>query len=240
MNILAEFGIESVNHYTPLHYSVFIARSNALLGKPSLKAMGFKPCHLRSMSSKHDVARGFGEYAFLTIDPKPRILGAKLSAGFPHIAIRVPNSAFDGVEFSLCRFNVAMTRFLRRRGKPGFPASPANGNYYGAQQIPTARTKDEKQALLAAHLKKGTMIEVLIHGDLPLPSTTKIVCYDDADVAVVKSILDELSCPWHIIKEPPPRNYPRRADYARAVDEFVEKALADAGWRGNCLEFDRV
>src|SRR5688572_22783291 len=113
MGVLAKQGVERIHHYTPLHYVPFIATSRAILSKPSLKQAGFDQKHYRSMSHKHDVARGFGEYAHLTLDAEPRILKAKLSAGFPHIAISVPVTAVDPHPFSLCRFNVAMTRKLR-------------------------------------------------------------------------------------------------------------------------------
>jgi adenylosuccinate synthase len=96
MAVLEESGVNYVHHYAPLHYLPFIARSGALLGKPSLAAAGFAANHLRSKSSVHDVKRGFGAYAFLTLDPTPRILGAKLMAGFPHIGIAVPVAAVEG------------------------------------------------------------------------------------------------------------------------------------------------
>src|SRR3546814_20766322 len=54
--------------------------------------------------------------------------------------------------FRSCRFNIAMTRYLRRDGKPGFPESPSNGHYYDHQQIPTAREIAEKEAMLQKHL----------------------------------------------------------------------------------------
>ena len=60
--------------------------------------------------------RGFGNYAFLTLDVHPRILKAKLKAGFPHVAIEVPVDAFENMDYHLCRYNVAMTRQLRRFG----------------------------------------------------------------------------------------------------------------------------
>jgi hypothetical protein len=50
MTTLSTRGIETVQHYAPLHYLPFIARSNAILNKPSLEAAGFKNTHLRSMS----------------------------------------------------------------------------------------------------------------------------------------------------------------------------------------------
>src|SRR5262245_766517 len=121
MGLLADKNITHVYHYTPLHYLPFIGRSQSLMSKPSLKAAGFPQKHLRSMSNGQDVARGFGEYTHLTLEEHPAILRAKLAAGFPHVGIAVPFEVIEATKFSLCRFNVAMTRFLRRDGKPGFP-----------------------------------------------------------------------------------------------------------------------
>src|SRR5258708_4635167 len=85
MGILSDQGIADVRHYAPLHYLPFVVRSRSLMCKPSLAAAGFNPTHYRSMSYGQDVARGFGGYSHLTLDHKPRILRAKLAAGFPHV-----------------------------------------------------------------------------------------------------------------------------------------------------------
>ena len=239
MGILAKQGVESVNHYAPLHYLIFIARSNAILCKPSLKKAGFDQKHCRSMSHKQDVARGFGDYAHLTLDAEPRILLAKLAAGFPHVAIVVPVAAIDSTEFSLCRFNVAMTRRLRRGGKPGFAASDTNGRYYLGHQIPIARTDADKTAMLRMHLN-DTMIEVLVHGDLKLPKNTTVVCFSKADAQVASSLLKSIDCTWSVVVSKPPGAYPRDEAHVKAVSKFIAQAQADPAWRGDGLEFDRL
>ena len=239
MGVLQDQGVTWVHHYAPLHYLPFIARARALLSKPSLQRAGFTTSHLRSKSSKHDILRGFGDYAFLTLDSQPRILRAKLAAGFPHIAIAVPAVAVENSTYSLCRFNVAMTRFLRRNGKPGFPESATNGRYYDDHHIPVARTVTDKNAMLSKHLA-NTMIEVLIHGDLILPDETVVHCYANADASIARRVLTETQRPWIIDLSAPPSNYPRSNMYANAVDDFIRTALANPDWRGNGLEFDRV
>ena len=123
MSIFEECDIEFVSHHASLHYLPFIARSRALKSKPRLRDEGFDNSHFRSLSSRSDVNRGFGDYAFLTLALQPRIVQAKLKKGFPHITFLVPISAFEEIHFDLCRYNVAMTRYLRRDGKPGFPES---------------------------------------------------------------------------------------------------------------------
>jgi hypothetical protein len=240
MRFFDDFGIQFIHHYAPLHYLPFIARSEKLLSKPSLHKAGYGPRHLRSMSSRHDVVRGFGDCVFLTIDPHPRILNSKLNAGFPHVAISIPVAAVEFADFSLCRYNVAMTRVLRRGGLPGRPESDANGRYYANRQIPIARTLRDKRFLLAEHLPKKTMIEVLIHGDLSLPHDTKVVCFNAADLGLATKVLMVIKSGWKLEQVPPPGPYNRNPVYVDSVSQFIEQALADPEWRGNNLEFDRI
>lgn len=239
MSLLSEEGVDVVHHYTPLHYLPFVARDGALLTKPTLAARGFAPTHLRSKSSRHDVARGFGGYGFLTLEKHPRILAAKLKGGFPHIDIIVPADALESATFDLCRYNVAMTRYLRRGPTPGFPESETNGRYYGGHQIPVARTDNDKRAMLRKHYD-NTMIELLIHDDLALPEDTCIQVYSPEDQVLAAAALSAAEQPWNLELVSPPGAYPRSTGYAQAVDEFVQQALNDPTWLGNGLEFDRV
>lgn len=240
MGILTDNGVGAVHHYTPLHYLPFIARSGKLLGKPALSKAGFGASHLRSMSSQQDIQRGFGEHGFLTIDSHPRILAAKLNAGFPHIGIVVPSAVVEGQKFALCRYNVAMTRYLRRRGKPGFEESATNGRYYDARQIPIALEDADKAAMLKKYVGSDTMMEVLMYDELNLPTETRVVVYSRADVSIAERVLGVLNVPWSIVLTDAPGEYHRRQDYATAVLAFVERALADPYWRGDGLEFDRI
>jgi hypothetical protein len=240
MPVLADHQIYAVHHYAPLHYLIFITRSRSILSKPSLHKAGFTISHLRSMSHGLDVARGFGSYSHLTIDPQPRILRAKLAAGFPHIAINIPASEIDAVPFSLCRFNVAMTRQLRREDKDGFPESETNGRYYAGHQIPIARTDADKSAMLQKHLQENTMIEVLVHGDFNLSDETSITCFTEEDAGIAKQALGSLNRKWEVKVEMPPGPYPRDSAHVAAVTAFMQQAEADPNWRGNGLEFDRL
>lgn len=240
MSVLTDHQVEAVHHYAPLHYLIFIARSHSILSKPSLHKAGFAASHLRSMSHGLDVARGFGSYSHLTIDPQPRILRAKLAAGFPHIAINIPASEIDAVSFSLCRFNVAMTRQLRRDGKDGFPESETNGRYYDGHQIPIARTDADKSTMLQKHLQENTMIEVLVHGDFNLSDETSITCFEEEDAMIAGQILRSLDRKWNVKVETPPGPYPRDSTHVAAVTAFIQQAENDPKWRGNGLEFDRL
>lgn len=240
MGILERAAVEWVYHYAPLHYLPFIARSQALLCKPAITTAGFPDRHIRSMSKKQDIARGFGGYVHLTLDPHPNILRAKLQAGFPHVKLMVPASVIDAIEFSLCRYNVAMTRYLRKDGKPGFPESPTNGYYYEAQQIPVARLPEHKSTMLNAHLGRGTMIEVLVHGSLELTEATTVVCFCAHDFETAQRILGEINCGWECCLEASSSPYVPNAQHVNAVQAFIETALANPAWRGNGLEFDRI
>jgi hypothetical protein len=239
MGTLSANDIKTVQHYTPLHYLPFIARSRAILSKPSLDAAGFKSTHLRSMSRGQDVARGFGSYAHMTLDREPRILKAKLGAGFPHVALSVPTASVEAVPFSLCRFNVAMTRRLKRGKKRGAPESDANGRYYLGHQIPIATTTNDQTAMLAEHLPLGTMIEVLIHGDLKLPDDTVVTCYSTEDGKIARDLLSKTQAPWKVAVAEPQGDYPRSETHVASVEAFIKEAMTDPEWRGNGLEFDR-
>lgn len=239
MSLLVDAGIEFVAHYSPLHYLPFLARSRALKSKPALRAEGFDNSHFRSKSRSHDEARGFGDYAFLTLEIGPRIVKAKLCGGFPHIEVAVPAAAVDSTQFALCRYNIAMTRVLRRNGKPGRPESETNGRYYDSKQVPIAMTHADKCTLMSEHYGKN-MIEVLVPNQLQLPNDVKLICYSADDLQIVQQVLIALNCPWQSELLPPPGQYNRNADYALAVSEFINRALGDPDWRGDGLEFDRV
>lgn len=239
MGLLTDNHVEVVSHYTPLHYLPFVIRTGALMSKPALRRAGFGDAHFRSKSKAHDTKRGFERYAFLTLDASPRIVKAKLAGGFPHIAIIVPASAIESQTFDLCRFNVAMTRRLRRDGKEGWPESDTNGRYYNGKQVPIARRNSDKIAMLGEHLNQ-TMIEVLVNDHLALPNDTRIVAYHQDDFAIVNRVIRETGSPWHtdLVRAPGP--YPRKDAHARSVVEFIDRALHEPDWRGNGLEFDRV
>ena len=240
MGVLESAGVKEVHHYTPIHYLPFIARSRALLSKPAMRALGFPDTHFRSMSSRHDVARGFGEYAFLTLHPAPPILKAKLAAGFPHVRVTVPAGSVDDVAFDLCRFNVAMTRQLRRGGKAGFPESITNGRYYGKAEIPVARTERDQVAMLERYAGTDSMIEVLVPGEFPLLHGTAVYCFSAEDRDLAARILGRCDVDWSVIGVAPPGPYPRKPHYSRAVEQFVTQAFGNPQWLGDDLEFDRL
>lgn len=239
MGILGDHDVEAVLHYSPLHYLPFIARSRALKSKPALIKAGFGNDHFRSKSKQHDVKRGFEEYVFLTLDKSPRIVKAKLAGGFPHIALLVPALAIEQTGFDLCRYNVAMTRRIRRCDGNGWPESPANGRYYDNRQIPIARTTSDVSAMLEAHLGH-TMIEVLVRDGLKLPDDTTVVAFCEHDLTIVRDVLTATGSAWKSLVTEAPGPYPRKSVYVTRVEEFVENVLHDPKWRGNGLEYDKV
>lgn len=237
MNNLCKSGLDFVFHIAPIHYLTFIARSEALKSKSTLRSEGFGEDHFRSKSAHLDVRRGFGDYIHLSTNRHPPILQAKLAAGFPHICISIPSIALGDVGFDLCRFNVAMTRKLRREDKAGFSESLENGRYYDGMQIPIARTEQEQIQLIAA--QKGNMLEVLRRPPLQLPAETTLVVFNSHDRETGQRILAQFGIDWIITLSNEP-NYEPRADYTSACHEFVQRSLADPDWRGNGLEFDKV
>ncbi len=237
MNTLVANDIDLVFHIAPLHYLPFIARSKFLKSKVTLREDGFAKSHFRSKSGHLDVQRGFGDYIHLSTVGYPPILEAKLAAGFPHICLSIPATVLQGVEFALCRFNVAMSRQLRRDGKPGFAEGPANGSYYGKHQIPIARTEVEQQQLIQA--RNGEMLEVLVKPPVSLPDNTRVSVFSADDREIAMTVLEKSNAEWSVSLANAP-GYRACPQYSKACSQFIETSLDDETWRGNGLEFDRV
>lgn len=239
MGALSSSGLAYINHYAPLHYLPWIARDRALLSKTELRKRGFGDSHFRSTSWKQDSSRGFKDYAFLTIDTYPRILNAKLNAGFPHVAISVPAAEVEKTEYSLCRYNIARTRVLKKGNLPGRPEGNGNGRYYNTQQVPVANSDEDRIALLDKHLGVN-MIEVLVPGKLWLNHNSRILVYSKKDYKIAKNILLRCKRDWGVELVEPSGPYNRRDDYGASIIEFVNRCLEDPNWKGNGLDFDRV
>jgi hypothetical protein len=239
MNALTAHGIESVFHYAPLHYLVFIARSKALLAKAELTRRGYAASHFRSTSQRQDVTRGFEDFVHLTLEGFPPIFAAKLKRGFPHFTIRVPAAALDGVKFDLCRYNIAKMRYLRRRHKLGPKECSANGFYRGKMQVPIARGNVQCQALLKANHGRN-MIEVLVSRSFSLPEQTSLFLHSSADFSVASELLAALGLSWDCKLAPQGHCYTANASYRRRVTDFLERCAADKHWMGDGLDFDRL
>ncbi len=237
MNTLLANGIDLVFHVAPLHYLPFIARSRLLKSKATLRVEGFSESHFRSKSKHLDSQRGFGDYIHLSTIGHPPILEAKLAAGFPHVCLSIQAGILNGTEFDLCRYNVAMSRQLRRNDKPGFAEGPANGRYYDDQQIPIARTDLEQQQLIQA--RNGEMLEVLVKPPLALPENTRVSVFSSEDREKAVSVLEQLGAEWTVSLANAP-GYQARDHYSSACDQFIDMCLDDDSWKGNGLEFDRI
>lgn len=238
LGVLSQHEINSVFHYSPLHYLTFVARHRQLLSKPALINIGFKEHHFRSTSYKQDMKRGFAEFVHMTLDPHPPILRAKLAAGFPHFELQVPSTAVECGEFALCRFNIAKTRYFRG-AKQEPPETPANGRYYDGKLIPIARTSAERLDLFSANFNVN-MIEVLVPDRLSLPDETIVTLYHPEDLNIAEQIQHALGTPWQLRLMDVGGIYERNTRYARQVREFVARTLDADDWTGNGLEFDRV
>ncbi len=240
MNILTEFGIEYVRHYTPLHYLPFLVRAKSLKSKATLLSEGFSITHFRSKSKTLDVKRGFDDVVHLMIKASPRILIAKLMAGFPHVEIKIPTTILVGIDYDLCRYNIAMTRRLQSSPTGGFNENDENGRYYPGLCVPVARSDNEKRSLLQAHLSRSTIIELLVNSQLSLPDTTRISAFSPEDADIVDEIIDRTASSWQRDLSEPAGYYPRSAEYSTEVETFIEKLIIDPFWRGDGLEFDRL
>jgi hypothetical protein len=234
VHLLTSNNIDDVFHYAPLHYLLFIARSRALLSKDELLRRGFTQLHFRSTSRRVDTLRGFSNYVHLTLTEVPKILKAKLAAGFPHFELRVPAAHIDERSFHLCCFNIAKSRFIRTGKKPPVE-SPSNGRYHRGKELPTAGSAAECAALLQANLGVR-MIEVLLLSCLPLPDNTKLVFFHDSDQKTAEHLLRSLNVPWLMSRGA--TCYQPSHQYVNSVHEFLERAENEPEWRGNGLDFD--
>ncbi len=239
MGALSDVELEFVNHYAPLHYLPWIARDRALLSKSELRRREYPETHFRATSWRQDSARGFKDYAFLTIEKFPQILNAKLKAGFPHIAISVPVSDVEATNYSLCRYNIARTRILRRGNLPGRPEGDGNGQYYREQQVPVAFDEVERKALLKKHLNVN-MIEVLVPDKINLSDRVRIVTFSPEDKVLAKSVLRRNGRTWPVDVIEPTGPYNRKATYVASVKAFIERCFAEPAWKGSGLDFDRL
>ena len=103
-----------------------------------------------------------------------------------------------------------------------------------------ARSNEEMAAMLAECLPARIMIEILVHGDLALPNTTKVLCFSAADIEIANGVLASVGSPWPLQAADIPGAYPRNAEHARCIEDYLEQAMNDPEWRGNGLEFDRL
>ena len=239
MNTVSDFGIQHIYHIAPIHYLAFIARSGRLKSKTELVRSGFEAQHFRSKSKKQDVERGFENYAHLTTSEFPPILEAKLRAGFPHIALKIASRSLDNVDFDLCRYNVAMTRKLRRGNQFGHNEGPTNGYYFDGIQIPIARTYEDQYSLLTQNISRGNMIEILVPDALELAQPSEVITFNEHDAYLVQSILAKLECDW-LTECRQAELYNPHPEYVASCISYLKRATNDPEWHGDGLEFDKV
>jgi hypothetical protein len=236
--LLTQFGVQAVSHYAPLHYLPFIARRAALLSKTRLLALGFSRNHFRSTSREQDEQRGFGQFVHLTLQSNPPILRAKLQAGFPHFEVSIPAQHFEGVEYLLCRFNIAKTRHFR--GARRAPVeSKQNGKYLRGLLLPVAQTFEEREQLLQLNLGKR-MIEVLVREQLRLLRGVAFRFFHEEDLASAAHALTTLNVNTYTLEQDATVRYTPSTSYRAAVRRALEAAVSDSSWLGEALEFDRV
>jgi hypothetical protein len=223
-------------HYAPLHYLVFIARSETLYSKVQLLKMGFDRSHFRRTSQWQDERRGFANYVHLTMSALPPILRAKLDRGFPHFEVRIPAARLEQKNIHLCRYNIARSRYLRGASNIGPPENGCNGRYYGRKLLPTAETAGERAALLAKN--HPAKIEVLARIKVDLPNDTRLVFFHKSDVKLAQTLLRPLRRTWQC--EMAEFTYEPLPEYAAETRRFLKHVVADPSWRGDGLDFDKL
>lgn len=236
--MLSRFGITAVFHYAPLHYLAFIARRSALLSKNALRHEGFEDAHFRSTSAAQDDQRGFSRYVHLTPEAHPPILRAKLSRGFPHFEVAVPAEQLEQLGYLLCRFNIAKTRYFRG-AKTEPPESDKNGRYYEGMRLPVAKTAHERRLMLQLNYGK-CMIEVLVADLLPLGHGVSFRFFDEGDLATAKDVLARLDVSAYDLQMDKQMKYKPAPKHQRDVRDALARAVEDARWRGNGLDFDKL
>jgi hypothetical protein len=235
-DLLISRGHRYVYHCAPLHYLLFIVRSESLLSKVELRRLGFADSHFRSTSRGPDEQRGFSNYVHLTITSYPDILLAKLKAGFPHFAVRVPVAALYAHVVHMCRYNIAKTRNLRSGKRPS-PEGDDSGWYHGQKEIPTAETFKECETMLANNAPQN--IEVLVMGKLLLPNDTELVFFKTADYEAAKSVLKPMNLRWRL-RFAEDLSYTPNGRYVLRVKRYLDRAAAEPNWQGDGLGFDCV
>ena len=236
--LFAQQGIQSVFHYSPLHYLPYILREGTLLSKVSLKERGFLNTHFRRTSHRQDEERGFGGYVHLSTKKLPPIVRAKLSAGFPHFEIRIPAHAVDSVEFHLCRFNIAKCRYLKRPGGTPLLESAANGRYHGLCQIPISVTASDSAALLASN-HPHTMVEVLIPRSFSLGPDNELAFFSDEERTLGQQLMRDAGRSWRCLHDASTQ-YQANTRHAQAVRAFLKEVEHNPLWMGNGLDYDSV
>lgn len=237
-SLLKTYGIQSVYHYLPLHYLPYIVRTGRLMSKTKLVEHGFDMNHFRTTSKRQDVLRGFETYIHLTSHQCPPILQAKLRGGFPHVAFEINADDIEKVDYEVCRFNIAKTRYFRG-AKQEPQASLENGRYYEKKLLPVARTAEEKRALLQ-RISNGQMVEILVSHEFVLPESTIVTIFDEADRALVERILRAIGIDLNVSVSSVSLDYPRNPNSVSEIEAFIEEVLMDPSWRGNGMEYDRV
>jgi len=236
--MLQKNNISNVFHYAPLHYLVFIFRAQKLLSKGRLSEAGFMENHFRSTSRRQDHLRGFNDYIHLSIDPRPRILLAKLKSGFPHFEIDIPTSLIEKKEFHLCRFNIAKARYFVG-AKQAPIESDKNGKYYGDRALPIAVSDEEKNNLIIHNYGKN-MIEVLVPDELKLTNGITIRVFSQHDYDLAERVCNAIGFQWNLELDDMGAEYSENEKYKSSVTDFLNESLKNHNWYGNGLEFDRV
>jgi hypothetical protein len=149
VNTLRQNGIYRIWHTAPLRYLGFIARSQTLKSKASLRSDGFEDWHFRSTTHATDERLGFSDVVHLFHRREPPILLQKLGWGLPHVEISVPANVLEEDAYLLCWYNVA-----RNRGT--FKEDPSRGYLQPPFRLPVALTVARSNPCSSGYHPLGT------------------------------------------------------------------------------------
>lgn len=225
-NWIGQLGLTHAYHITPLHYLPAIAHCRRLRSKRELADRGYGESHFRSTSHSIDRTRGFEGFVHLSTRPLAPIALSKLDKGFPHLELRVPIGHLPLDLLYLCRYNIARHRVR------AFAEGPETGRLRNGLRVPTA--KGSECAALMRAAGDGDL-EVLFEGGLDLPDATEIRAFHAADLTLAAEVA---AVGWRLSLAQAPA-YPRRPDFAAAVEQEFARFQRDASYRGCGLEFDR-
>lgn len=230
-NTLSQHGIKYLYHTMPLHYLVFICRTNQLFSKEKLIKQGYNISHFRSSSRNADVKRGFGKVVHCTNNPFPPILISKLHKGYQHLEICTRADTLAEEQFLLCKYNIAKNRGL-------YTESLSTGKCYDGFKIPVAKSVEEKIAMLSS-IDNTQHIEILIKDSLAIPDDAIFRFLSNDDAKIANEIFSLINAKWSIQIINHSIQYDVDESRSKLVKDFLKYSLEDKDWKGNGLEFDR-
>jgi hypothetical protein len=172
---------------------------------------------------------------FCATKPKLPLLDAKLKHGFPHYLIELPARILARKTYYLCRYNIARTR--RYRGAKQEPKLDQKYECYSEPfRLPVANTDDRKRAMLQRWSRRQPL-DVLVKSHICLGTDVRLIAFSGEDRSCLHKVARALRIEVEIVLQD-------HASYARCprcvaeVNASIDRALEDARWKGDGLDYD--